>query len=82
MIKVGDKVRILENAVVGSDNITVTKLHYFAIGSIVKVVRVHDQNNIFAIGKYEDSDFPIEQSLVNTKNLKQFEKVTDTKEGE
>ena len=27
MIKVGDKVRILENAVVGSDNIIVTKLH-------------------------------------------------------
>ena len=82
MIKVGDKVRILENAVVGNDDITVTKLHYFAIGSIVKVVRVHDQNNIFAIGKYEDSDFPIGQSLVNTENLKQFEKVTDTKEEE
>ena len=79
MIKVGDKVRILKNAVVGSDNITVTKLHYFAIGSIVKVVRVHDQNNILAIGKYEGSDFPIEQSLVNTENLKQFEKVTDMK---
>lgn len=79
MIKVGDKVRILENAVVGSDNITVTKLHNFAIGSIVKVVRVHDQNNISAIGKYEDSDFPIEQLLVNTENLKQFEKVTDMK---
>lgn len=79
MIKVGDKVRILENAVVGSDNITVTKLHYFAIGSIVKVLRVYDQNNIFAIGKYEDSDFPIEQSLVNTENIKQFEKVTDVK---
>ena len=78
MIKVGDKVRILENAVVGSNNIT-TKLHYFAIGSIVKVVRVHDQNNIFAIGKYEDSDFPIGQLLVNTENLKQFEKVTDMK---
>ena len=82
MIKVGDKVRILENAVVGNDDITVTKLHYFAIGSIVKVVRVYDQNNIFAIGKYEDSDFPIGQSLVNTENLKQFEKVTDTKEEE
>lgn len=79
MIKVGDKVRILDNVVVDSDNITVTKLHYFAIGSIVKVVRVYDQNNIFAIGKYEDSDFPIEQSLVNTENLKQFEKVTDMK---
>ena len=82
MIKVGDKVRILENAVVGSDNITVTKLHHFAIGSIVKVVRVYDQNNILAIGKYEGSNFPIEQSLVNTENLKQFEKVTDTKEEE
>ena len=79
MIKVGDKVRILKNAVVGSDNITVTKLHNFAIGSIVKVVRVHDQNNIFAIGKYEDSDFPIGQLLINTKNIKQFEKVTDMK---
>ena len=79
MIKAGDKVRILENAVVGSDNITVTKLHNFAIGSIVKVLRVHDQNNIFAIGKYEDSDCPIGKSLVNTKNLKQFEKVTDMK---
>ena len=79
MIKVGDKLRILENAVVGSDNTTVTKLHYFAIGSIVKVVRVHDQNNIFGIGKYEDSDFPIGQSLENTENLKQFEKVTDVK---
>ena len=79
MIQVGHKVRILENAVVGSDNITVTKLHYFAIGSIVKVLHVHDQNNIFAIGKYEDSDFPIGQLLVNTENLKQFEKVTDVK---
>ena len=79
MIKVGDKVRILENAVVGSDNITVTRLHNFAIGSIVKVLRVHDQNNIFAIGKYEDSDFPILQLLVNMGNLKQFEKVTDMK---
>ena len=79
MIKVGAKVRILENSVVGTDNITVTKLHYFAIGSIVKVVLVHDQNNIFAIGKYEDSDLPIGQALVNTENLKQFEKITDTK---
>lgn len=82
MIKVGDKVRILENTVVGSDNITVIKFHNFAIGSIVKVLRVYDQDNIFAIGKYEDSDFPIGQSLVNTENLKQFEKVTDTKEEE
>ena len=79
MIKVGDKVRILENAVVGNDNITITRLHNFAIGSIVKVVRVYDQNNIFAIGKYEDSDFPILQLLVNMGNLKQFEKVTDMK---
>ena len=79
MIKVGDKVRILENAVVGSDNITVTKLHNFAIGSIVKVVRVHDQNNIFAIGKYECGDDTVGQSLINTENLKQFEKVTDMK---
>ena len=79
MIKVGDKVRILENAVVGSDNITVTKFHNFAIGSIVKVLRVYDQNNISAIGKYEGIYFPIEQLLVNTENLKQFEKVTDVK---
>ena len=79
MIKIGDKVRILENVVVGSDNITVTKFHYFAIGSIVKVVRVYDQNNIFAIGKYEGGDDTIGQSLVNTENLKQFEKVTDVK---
>lgn len=79
MIKVGDKVRILENAVVGSDNITIIKFHNFAIGSIAKVLRVHDQNNIFAIGKYEDSDFPIGQWLVNTEDLKQFEEVTDVK---
>ena len=79
MIKAGDKVRILENAVVGSDNITITKLHNFAIGSIVKVLRVYDQNNILAIGKYEGSNFLIGQSLVNTENLKQFEKVTDVK---
>ena len=79
MIKVGDKVRILENAVVGSDNITVTRLHNFAIGSIVKVVRVYDQNNIFAIGKYEGSDDTIGRLLVNMENLKQFEKVTDMK---
>ena len=79
MIKVGDKVRILENAVVGSDNITVTRLHNFAIGSIVEVVRLYDQNNISAIGKYENSDFPILQLLVNMGNLKQFEKVTDMK---
>lgn len=80
MIKVGDRVRILENAVVGSDNITIiTRLHNFAIGSIVKVVRVYDQNNISAIGKYEGSDDTIEQLLVNTEDLKQFEKVTDVK---
>ena len=79
MIKVGDKVRILENAVVGSDNITITKLHNFAIGSIVKVVHVYDQNRISAIGKYEGSDNTIEQFLVNTKNIKEFEKVTDMK---
>ena len=79
MIKVGDKVRILENAVVGSDNITITKLHNFAIGSIVKVVRVYDQNNILAIGKYEGRDDTIWQLLINTKNIKGFEKVTDVK---
>ena len=79
MIKVGDKVRILENAVVGSDNITIIRFHNFAIGSIVKVLHVYDQNNISAIGKYEGSYFPIEQLLVNTENLKQFEEVTDMK---
>lgn len=79
MIKVGDKVRILENAVVGSDNITVTKLHNFAIGSIVKVIRVYDQNGILAIGKYEGGDDTIGQLLINTKNIKEFEKVTDVK---
>lgn len=79
MIKVGDGVRILENVVVGSDKITITRLHKFAIGSIVKVVRVYDQNNLFAIGKDEDSDDTIGQLLVNTENLKQFEKVTDMK---
>lgn len=79
MIKVGDKVRILENAVVGSDNITVIKFHNFAIGSIVKVLRVYDQNNIYSIGKYEGSDDTIGQLLVNTEDLKQFEKVTDMK---
>ena len=73
MIKVGDKVRILENRA-GS-----LMLHYFRVGDIVKVTYVQDENNIFAIGKYEDSDFLIEQSLVNTANLKQFEKVTDMK---
>lgn len=79
MIKVGNKVRILENSVVGSDNITITKFHYFAIGSIVKVVHVYGQNNIFAIGKYEGSDDTVGQLLINTENLKQFEEVTDVK---
>ena len=79
MIKVGDKVRILENVAVGNDNITVTRLHKFAIGSIVKVIRVYDQNVIDAIGKDEGSDNTIWQYLMNTENLKQFEKVTDLK---
>lgn len=73
MIKVGDKVRILENHA-GS-----LMLHYFHVGDIVKVTYVQDENNIFAIGKYEDSDLYIEQLLVNRVNLKQFEKVTDMK---
>lgn len=73
MIKVGDKVRILENRA-GS-----LILHYFHVGDIVKVTYVQDENNIFAIGKYEDSDLYIEQLLVNRVNLKQFEKVTDMK---
>lgn len=80
MIKVGDRVRILENSVVGDDNVTIiTRLHNFAIGSIVKVVRVYGQNTLSAIGKHEGSDDTIEQLLINTKNLKQFEKVTDLK---
>lgn len=73
MIKVGDKVRILENS---AGSLT---LHYFHVGDIVKVTYVQDENNIFAIGKYEDSDLYIEQLLVNRVNLKQFEKVTDMK---
>ena len=77
MIKVGDKVRILENAVVGNDNITLIRLHKFAIGSIVKVIRVYNQNSLSAIGKCEGSDDTVRQLLVNTENLKQFEKVTD-----
>ena len=54
MIKVGDKVRILENAVVGSDNITVTKLHNFAIGSIVKVVRDCGKDGLWFYGAYKN----------------------------
>ena len=72
MIKVGDKVRILENRA-GS-----LILHYFHVGDIVKVTYVQDENNIIAIGRFGNSD-ELEQSLVNTKNLKQFEKVTDVK---
>ena len=79
MIKVGDKVRILENVAVDRDNITVIRLHKFAIGSIVKVIHVYDQNELSAIGKDENSDDTVEQYLMNTKNLKQFEKVTDMK---
>ena len=72
MIKVGDKVRILENRA-GS-----LILHYFHVGDIVKVTYVQDENNIIAIGRFGNND-ELEQSLVNTENLKQFEKVTDMK---
>ena len=72
MIKVGDKVRILENRA-GS-----LMLHYFHVGDIVKVTYVQDENNIIAIGRFGNND-ELEQSLVNTENLKQFEKVTDMK---
>ena len=72
MIKVGDKVRILENRA-GS-----LILHYFHVGDIVKVIYVQDENNIIAIGRFGNND-ELEQSLVNTENLKQFEKVTDMK---
>lgn len=82
MINVGDRVRILENVAVCNDNITVTRLHNFAIGSIVKVIRVYGKNSIFAIGKYEGSDDTVGQLLINTKDLKEFEKVTDMKEEE
>ena len=72
MIKVGDKVRILENHA-GS-----LMLHYFHIGDIVKVTYVQDENNIIAIGRFGNND-ELEQLLVNRVNLKQFEKVTDMK---
>ena len=72
MIKVGDKVRILENHA-GS-----LMLHYLHVGDIVKVTYVQDENNIIAIGRFGNND-ELEQSLVNTENLKQFEKVTDMK---
>ena len=72
MIKVGDKVRILENRAGG------LMLHYFHVGDIVKVTYVQDENNIIAIGRFGNKD-GLEQSLVNTENLKQFEKVTDMK---
>lgn len=72
MIKVGDKVRILENRA-GS-----LMLHYFHVGDIVKVTYVQDENNIIAIGRFGNND-ELEQFLVNTKNIKEFEKVTDTK---
>lgn len=72
MIKVGDKVRILENRA-GS-----LMLHYFHVGDIVKVTYVQDENNIIAIGRFGNND-ELEQLLVNRVNLKQFEKVTDMK---
>ena len=72
MIKVGDKVRILENHA-GS-----LMLHYFHVGDIVKVTYVQDENNIIAIGRFGNND-ELEQLLVNRVNLKQFEKVTDIK---
>lgn len=72
MIKVGDKVRILENHA-GS-----LMLHYFHVGDIVKVTYVQDENNIIAIGRFGNND-ELEQLLVNRVNLKQFEKVTDMK---
>ena len=72
MIKVGDKVRILENRAGG------LMLHYFHVGDIVKVTYVQDENNIIAIGRFGNND-ELEQLLVNRVNLKQFEKVTDMK---
>ena len=72
MIKVRDKVRILENHA-GS-----LMLHYFHVGDIVKVTYVQDENNIIAIGRFGNND-ELEQLLVNRVNLKQFEKVTDMK---
>ena len=69
MIKVGDEVRILNNTA-GS-----MRIHNFAIGDIVEVISVYDNDNIVAIGKYEGSNDAVEQYLMNTKNFKQFEKV-------
>lgn len=69
MIKVGDKVRILENH---SGNLT---LHRFSVGDIVKVTYVRDENHVIAIGRCGSNNDKWEQLLINTENLKQFEKV-------
>ena len=72
MLKVGDKVRILENSFV-SDSGNKIFLHHFNIGDIVEVTDVCDENSVIAEG---DND-PWEQLLVNTKDLKQFERVEE-----
>lgn len=69
MIKVGDKVRILENH---NGNLM---LHHFPVDSIVKVTYVKDENHIIAIGRCGSNNDEWEQFLMNTENLKQFEKV-------
>lgn len=70
MIKVGDKVRILANKKVDT-----VMLHHFLVGDIVEVIRVFDQNDIMATGKYEGGLNTTMQLLINTSNMKCFEKV-------
>lgn len=69
MFKAGDKVRILENKA------GTAILHHFPIGDVVEVVDVCGENSVVAIGYCDNSNEGLEQLLVNTENLKQFEKV-------
>lgn len=72
MLKVGDKVRILENSFINNSGNKVM-LHHFNIGDIVKVTDVCGENSVIA----EGDNYPWEQLLVNTENLKQFERVEE-----
>lgn len=72
MLKVGDKVRILANATTLKNGNKIF-IHHFNIGDIVKVTDVCGENSVIAEG---DND-PWEQLLVNTKDLKQFERVEE-----
>lgn len=72
MLKVGDKVRILENGFVAGIGNKIF-LHHFNIGDIVKVTDVCGENSVTA----EGDNYPWEQLLVNTENLKQFERVEE-----